>query len=44
MVLFGKQKKLNPGSLLRALGDDSLLRIIGDRGSGKTTYQIYVIL
>ena len=38
MVLFGKQKKLNPGSLLRALGDDSLLRIIGDRGSGKTAY------
>jgi hypothetical protein len=33
MVLFGKEKKLN-----KVLGDGSLLRIIGDRGSGKTAY------
>jgi hypothetical protein len=33
MVLFGKEKKLD-----KALMDDSLLRIIGDRSSGKTTY------
>jgi hypothetical protein len=33
MVLFGKEKKLN-----KVLGDGSLLRIIGDRASGKTTY------
>ena len=38
MVLFGKQKKLNSDSLPKTLGDDSLLRIIGDRGSGKTAY------
>ena len=33
MVLFCKDKKLN-----KVLGDGSLLRIIGDRGSGKTAY------
>ena len=38
MVLFGKQKKLNSDSLSKAFGDDSLLRIIGDRNSGKTAY------
>ncbi|NEO53545.1 MAG: hypothetical protein F6K54_10895 [Okeania sp. SIO3B5] len=38
MVLFGKQKKLNSSSAPKALGNDSVLRIIGDRGSGKTAY------
>ncbi|MDY7008300.1 MAG: hypothetical protein SWX82_31335 [Cyanobacteriota bacterium] len=38
MVLFGKQKKLNSDSAPKALGNDSVLRIIGDRGSGKTAY------
>ena len=40
MVLFGKLKKLRSNSLAKALGNDSLLRIIGDRGSGKTAYLV----
>ena len=38
MVLFGKLKKLGSNFVPKTLGNDSLLRIIGDRGSGKTAY------